>query len=144
MCGIILVSSSSKKRLNSSRICVVPSSLYSKQGDMLPSQFNVPLKNYFQMPWLCHIFQEYGTEFFKGNFVCWTCSKSINLNRNFWCKQHVYHLKGLTINSASSLTFFDRVFNITIKDNVEVIEFARILYTQSCWLDYIFKYCHIL
>ena len=128
MCGIILVSASSKKRLNSSRICVVPSSLYSKHGDMLPSQVNVPLKTIFKCFDFATSFKNM-LEFLKGNFVCWTCSKSINLNRNFSCKQHVYHLKGLTINVASSLTFFDRVFNITIKDNVEVIEFTRMLYT---------------
>ena len=48
MCGITRVSASSKKRLNSSRICIVPSSLYSKHGDMLPSHFNMPLKTIFE------------------------------------------------------------------------------------------------
>ena len=96
--------------------------------------------NTFTLPF----FQEYATEFLKGYYVCWTCSKSINLNRNFWCKPHVYHVKGLTINSASSFTFFDRVSNITIKGNVDAIEFAIILYIQPCWLDYIFKFWHIV
>ena len=95
---------------------------------MLPSQVNVPLKTIFKCFDFATSFKNM-LEFLKGNFVCWTCPKSINLNRNFSCKQHVYHLKGLTINVASSLTFFDRVFNITIKDNVEVIEFTRMLYT---------------
>ena len=48
MCGIILVSASSKKRLNSSQIWVVLSSLYSKHGDTLLSQFNVPLRTIFK------------------------------------------------------------------------------------------------
>ena len=48
MCGIIRLSASSKKRLNYTRICVVPVSLYSKHGDMLPSQFNVSLKTIFK------------------------------------------------------------------------------------------------
>ena len=49
------------------------------------------------------LFKEYATDFLKDNCVCWTCPKSINLNRNFWCKRHVYYLKELTVNSASSL-----------------------------------------
>ena len=48
MCGIILVSGSAKKGLNSSRICVFLSSLHSKHGDMLPSQFNIRLKTVFK------------------------------------------------------------------------------------------------
>ena len=120
MCGIIRVSASSKNRFNSSPISLVPSSLYSKHEDMLPSQFSVPLET-FQMLWLCQVFQECATEFLKDNFACWTCPKSINLDRNSWCKRHVYHLKGLSINSASSLAFF-----VGIKAGIQQTKFTNI------------------
>ena len=57
MCGInICVSTSSKKRLNSS--------LYLNHGDMLPSQFNVPHKTAFK---------------------CFDCATSFkNMQQNFW------------------------------------------------------------
>ena len=48
MFGINRMSSSSKKMFSSSRICVVPSFLYSKHGDMLPKSFIVPLNTTFK------------------------------------------------------------------------------------------------
>ena len=43
--------------------------------------------------------------------------------------QHVYDPKEFAINSSSSLTLFDQVYNITVKYNVEGIAFEIMLYT---------------
>ena len=88
------VSASSKNRFNSFRICVAPFSLYSKHGDTLPSKLSVALKTVFKCFDFATSFKNM-QQFWKGNFVCWTCPKLIYLDRNFWCNRHVYYLKGL-------------------------------------------------
>ena len=75
------VTGSSKKRLNSSWICVVQSYLYSKHGDMQPSQFSEPLKIIFE----CFDFAtSFKKEFLKQSFWRAILFAGFAQNRSIW------------------------------------------------------------